>query len=339
MNFRTLALSAALVMSAACGNNVENVRKSSPVPVRAVSVTSSATGVGYSYVGTVGASKSNVVLSMHGGKLEKLYVKPGDRISEGQVVALIRSETLVSAHEASKAALEQAEDAMARMEKVYASGSVSEIQMMDVKTKLEQARASESAAANALEECRVKAPFDGTVGDVYAHEGELLSAASALLRILDAANVEIHFSVPENEYSKIRLGDRANVEVPALGRSLSGLVSVKGVEASKVSHSYDFTLDRLSSSCGLVPGMVCKISFDTSAGSGIVIPSSSVMTDVNGRYVWTVDAEDSVCKTRISVGSYSGKGVVVSSGLEEGDRIIVDGSRKVSSGMKVKVLD
>ena len=68
----------------------------------------------------------------------------------------------------------------------------------------------------------------------------------------------------------------------------------------------------------------------------MVIPASAVLTDEGGRYVWTVNDENRVVKTYIRVNGYSGKGVVVEDGLNEGLRVIVDGSRKVSSGMKVR---
>ena len=49
--------------------------------------------------------------------------------------------------------------------------------------------------------------------------------------------------------------------------------------------------------------------------------------------------EDRVCKAYVTVDGFSGDGVIVSSGLEQGDRLIVDGISKVSTGMKVNVIE
>ena len=89
---------------------------------------------------------------------------------------------------------------------------------------------------------------------------------------------------------------------------------------------------------GLMPGMVCKVYDRTQEGSSIVIPASVVRTDGTGRYVWTVTPENTVEKRYITAGGFSGKGIVVDSGLEEGDRVITEGTQKVSGGMKVKVI-
>ena len=156
-----------------------------------------------------------------------------------------------------------------------------------------------------------------------------------IAQILDTKNVEIHFSVPESEYSSIALGAKAKVEVPALGKDFEGSVAVKGLNASPLSHSYDFTLKGISGEGNIMPGMVCKVKIQDSDSNCIVIPASAVMTDFDGRYIWGVGDDARVCKTYVTLGGYAGKGVIVKEGLKEGDKVIVEGSRKVSTGMKV----
>ena len=125
------------------------------------------------------------------------------------------------------------------------------------------------------------------------------------------------------------------VEVPALGGArFQAVVKTKGVSASPLSHSYSCTLSPSGQVEGLLPGMVCKVYRDSEGAGGIIVPASVVRTDGNGRYVWTV-ADGKVVKKYIVTGKFAGKGVAVEDGLEAGDRVIVEGSQKVSSGMKV----
>lgn len=83
-----------------------------------------------------------------------------------------------------------------------------------------------------------------------------------------------------------------------------------------------------------MPGMAVKVRFDMDGGSRMVIPASAVQMDDAGKYVW-LDDGGVVRKARIEVGGYSGRGIVVGSGLEDGDKVIVAGYQKVSTGMKV----
>lgn len=311
-------------------------READPVPVKVLTLQREDATSTSSYVGRVEPSKSSIVLSQLPGTIEELNVTKGRRVSKGAVIAKVRSEAVKAAYDIAKSTLEQAEDGYARAEKVYGSGSVTEAKMVEIRTKLEQARAAERSARQALEDCSVKAPFSGVVGDVFCHAGENVAAAAPLVQLMDVESVEIHFSVPESEYARISLGTRTSIDVPALEKTVEGSVAVKGVSASSLSHAYDFTIKGISDTHSLMPGMVCKVHVESEDGGYLIIPASAVMTDMDGRYIWGVTPEDTVCKTYITVGGYAGDGIIVKEGLAEGDKIIVEGSRKVSTGMKVK---
>ena len=85
--------------------------------------------------------------------------------------------------------------------------------------------------------------------------------------------------------------------------------------------------------------MVSRVYMSKNSEASITIPSSSVRTDMNGRYVWTVNEDNKVCKVYVTVDGFSGEGVIVTSGLGQGDRLIVEGISKISTGMKVKVIE
>ena len=315
---------------------LHHTKELAPVPVRVITIRKAALDSEASYVGRVEPAKSSVMLSPLPGTLDELYAVRGRKVQKGAVIAHVRAEAAQAAYDVAKATLTQAEDGYARASQVYGSGAVTEVKMVEVRTKLEQARAAEKSARQTLDDCTMKAPFTAVVGEVYVERGEQVSAAAPVVQLLDLESVEVHFSVPEGEYADLAVGDTIGVEVPALKRSLTGVLAVKGVAASPLSHTYDFTLKNLSDAAGLMPGMVCKVRTHAAGSEQMVIPASAVMTDMEGRYVWAVTADDTVCKTYITVGGYAGQGIVVGEGLAEGDRVIVGGSRKVSTGMKVK---
>lgn len=330
-----LCLSFVCAFALSC-NPIKVKEKVEPVKVKTLTVCGTEPVSTSNYVGKVTPSKSAVVFSQIGGTVEAVRVIRGTRVKRGDIVAVIYSEAAKSAYAIAKATLEQAEDGYARAKKVYENGSITEVRMMDVSTQLEKAKASERSARRALEECNVTAPFNGVIGDVFVNRGENVMISAPIVSIMDVESVEVHISVPENEYSEIKVGAKVKLCIPALNKETEATVAVKGVEASDLSHSYDFTLKNISDPGSLMPGMVCKARVQTSDGKSIVIPASAVMTDVEGRYVWTVSTDSRVCKTYIAVGGFAAGGVVVSDGLEEGDAVIVEGSRKVSTGMKVK---
>lgn len=291
------------------------------------------------YVGNVKAGRSVLLSAKHGGTLSSLKVREGERVSAGETIAVIESQSVRSMYDAAHATLSQAEDAYRRVSQVHETGSVADVKMVEIETKLAQARASAASADKALEDCTLKAPFGGYVDHLPAEEGVELDILSPVARIVDISTVEIHISVPEGEIGKLNAGDRASVDVAALNLTgLKGHISAKGVSASPLSHSYDCTVLLDSPAEGLMPGMVCKVRIPKNGAAGMVVPSSVVQVGNDGKYLWIV-RDGMVCRAAVSTGGFSGKGVLILSGLEEGDQVIVRGYQKVSSGMRVRTVE
>ena len=269
-----------------------------------------------------------------------LHVEKGDFVQAGDVIAEVESQSVISSWQISRSMLEQAEDGYRRARQVYDAGSMPDVKMVEVETKLAQARASADAAEAAMEDCRIKAPFSGVIGEVFVSEGVELDVIDRLVQLLDISTVEIDFPVPEKELSEIRTGEEAHVSVPALGgKNIPVRVKNKGITASPLSHTYECTASLLSPLEGLMPGMVVKVYVDGSSGEGITVPASVIRTDISGRYVWTVSENGIVDKKYVVTEGFSGQGVMISDGLSIGDKVIVEGVQKVCTGLKVRIVE
>ena len=324
-----------MLAAAACSSGGKKIPgrgmsvEKAPLTVKVMEVSETAAAGVNGYVGTAKAAKSAFVGCPFPGKLVGLNVSEGEKVEAGQVLAVIESQSVKSSYDMALATLKQAEDGYERVMKVHSSGSVPDVKMVEVYTQLAKARSAAEAAEKAMEDCRIKAPYDAVVSDIYVDPGMELGVMDKIARVVDISTVEIHFPVPENEIGGIAAGMTVRVEIPAIDAEvMSGKIVSKGVEASPLSHTYEciMVLDRHCPA--LKPGM-----------EGFVIPASVVRTDGSGRYVWTVSDAGIVCKTHVSVSGFSGEGVVVGSGLSQGDRIISEGMQKVCTGMKVKTTE
>jgi membrane fusion protein, multidrug efflux system len=310
-----------------------------PVKVSVQTVQPQGNISGKTYVAKTEASKSAVITSPLPATLMQINVRQGDRVSKGQVLAVVKAESAENALDAAAATLRQAQDANDRLQAVKDNGSVPELKLVEVETQLAKAQAAYNQALKASEDCKIKAPYAGTVSEVYLDEGERVTLEQPILRIADVAAIEIMIAVPEGEMGEMTIGRKAVLTVPALGDAeTQAHIIRRGVDASLLAHTYDCVLAADSKIDGLLPGMVGKIVFENSENQEIVIPASAVRTDSDSRYVWTVDENECVRKVNVKIGGFSGKGVVVTEGLGEGDRLIVEGMSKVSTGMKVEVL-
>ncbi|MCD8285885.1 MAG: efflux RND transporter periplasmic adaptor subunit [Clostridia bacterium] len=329
---------AALILAGCSGRGQEEITRR-PVNVRTVTVESVSDTDARTYVGTVRPSKSTVLTGKYSGTLTELKVSQGQQVDKGDVIAVIQSQSVMSTLDMMQAKLDQAKDGYERLQKVYTSGSVPEVKMVEIQTQLAEAEAGVRIARQALDDCTVRAPYNGVVSDVYTDEGVEISLSEPLVKIVDINSLEITIPIPENEIGDISVGKTAELIVPALNdRKAECRITKKGVSDSPLSHSYECTLVPTSDAHGLMPGMVCKVRLSNGGGQRIVIPASSVKTGVEGRYVWTVE-NGAAKRVDVTVDGFSGDGVVVTSGLRSGDRLIVGGAQKVSGGMKVNEVE
>lgn len=327
-----------LVFLASCKKEVDMSNTSDPV-VRVIDISHGFGSAGSNYIGSVEPAKKADLNSKHTGTLVEIFVRQGQYVSAGQPIARIESQSISSAAEAANAALRQAEDGLRRLTQVHDAKAVADVKMVEVETKVAQARAAAASANQALSECTIRAPFSGVVSELPLERGVEVSPLDLIATVMDLSSKEIEVSIPENEISSVSIGDSARVEISAINRSLTAVVSEKSMVGTALSHTYKCRLKPLQRDSGnlMMPGMICKVfSAKSDSQQDIIIPADVVKMDSRGKYVWTV-SEGVVSKKYISLGRYVRKGVVVEDGLSAGDQVIVEGMQKVSTGMHVTV--
>jgi len=311
-------------------------RRAKPVPSAPVKVTVAPAMpaeeiTSCTYVGRIEALSSVSLSFTVPGRITYLKIRQGERVREGDIVAKVENESLKAAYDAAEATYRRAKDACDRVMKV--KETVAEVKIVEVETALAQAKSTLTSAKNALDACTLKAPYSGVIGEVFPREGLEILPGVPVATLLETQGLEVRFPVPEGEVSSFLPGEKISVEIPSAGKTVETAVQSRGMVASPVSHTYDYTASVKAD--GVFPGMLAKVSRRFLEDNLVVIPVSALATGVEGRYVWCV--EDSiVIKRHVKVGDFRGDGVIVLEGLLPGDLVITEGARKVSSGMHVE---
>ena len=312
-------------------------QKENVIPVTVMEVQDVQSSYTRSYIGTVVSKHSTILLAPAEGTVVKIPVRQGQQVSKNTLIVKVDSPMAKGMKKTADASLSQARDGYARAEKVYKAGGMSEIQWKEVCTKLAQAESAQEMSESLVDDCDVSAPWDATVSDLYVTMGDNVRPLTRLAMLIDEKHLEISIGVPENEFSRIQEGMKAQVVIPAMDYyTAEAVIDDIGVLASQISHSYNVRLVFQKNPDGLKAGMACKVNLETDRENRVVVPASVVKVDDNGRYVWVVNDEDRVEKRAVKAGSFAGTGVSIESGISRGDRIIVEGTQKVSTGMKVQ---
>ena len=327
----------AIVLLAGCTGHTETVKTERVIPVKIMSVNSSATTTEQNYVGTAEESFAISLSFSLVGTVEQVAVSEGQKVGKGQLLASLNSATAQNAYVVANATLLQAQDAYDRIKSLHDKGSVTDIQFVEVQTGLEQAIAMEAIALKSLEDTKLVAPFAGVIAKRSVEEGINVMPGLSVFKLVSIDEIDVKVPIPENEIASIKTGQSATVTVPALGnREYRGNVHQKGVEANPVSRTYNIQIRLKNPLLELMPGMVCKAFLtQDDTEQRIVIPNKSVQIAPDGkRFVWL--SESNIAKRRfITTGVLTDFGVTVVSGLADGDRLITEGYNKVSEGMTV----
>lgn len=333
-----IALLFALVMSS-CGNNPFRRESNPPVKVGVFTVDSlSRASLTRDFVGVVEDSFTTALSFSTGGNIRKIYVREGDVLKRGQLVAELDDKTAKDAFAAAKASYDRAVDGYDRAKTVYDKGSLPEVKWIEVTSSLTQAEALYNVALRNLRDCKLYSAVDGVVASRNAEQGMNVSAYMPVVTVMSIDDLEISIKVPENEISSMEVGQRTRITVPALGEDVfDGRVASKGVIADALSHSYKVRIS-LGKVPGMMPGMVCRVKFDAKSfpAGTYVVPGRAVrLANDSRRYVWILSGDNTVTRRYVSVIGTDSDGVLIGDGLREGDRIVSDGVAKISEGMTV----
>ena len=333
----TILTAATLILAVTACKKTTPPQERTAIPVQVMVVDTVAGGMTRTYVGEVEESLSVSASFPMGGRVERVYVHEGDRVRAGQILATVNSSTAENAYNSAKASLEQAEDAYKRLKKVYDQGSLAEVKWVEMETNLERARSMEQIAKKQLEDCTLRAPVAGVVGTCNAKAGASLLPGEPAVTILDMGSVSVTFSVPESEINTVNIGDKASVSVAALNnRILTGRITDRSVNASRVSHSYEVKIAFPNPDRSLLPGMVCKVQLEQPDDQGFVIPAKCVQTRPEGLSVWVM--ENGRAKHRLVTSSaFMANGVLISSGLHPGDTVIIAGMDKLYTNAECRM--
>lgn len=291
------------------------------------------------YSGIIEAGKKAELSFTVGGTLTAIPIEEGMAVSKGQLIAEINKTLAMDNYKTARVQQAKARDAYKRYKNMYDTQSMPEAQWVEVQNNLQQADIQVNMARKQLTDCRVRAPFSGYVSSREAQAGQNVSAGMTVATITNISKVKVSIHVPSTEIGDFNKGHRIQVIVPELENSVyTATIIEKGIEADNYTRTYTIKALMNNPNGKFLPGMLCKLTGHPSATKAetIVIPENIIQINSdNSHFVWVSQAGKATRRTVIT-GELTSNGVVVTSGLHAGERIIVEGQQKVYEGCKVK---
>lgn len=314
--------------------------------------------------GYVVAQRKAEVASKGTGRLKYLGFEEGDVVNEGDTIAEIENDDIKASLELARANLMKAEaDSLnagriyRRQQSLFKSGSVTGSVLEDAQTGFEISKAN-VAAANAslkaaeveLDNTYIKAPFTGTIltknadiGEIVAPFASSASSKGSVVTLADMGSLEVEADVSESNIYKVSVGQNCEIILDAYpSASYEGYVK-KIVPTADRARATVLTKVRFKNKDDKVlPEMSARVNF-FDAGSEVkqydnvlTIPKDAITNRNDQKVVFKI-IEDYVTLVPVQLGRELGKNYEILSGLDNGDRVVLNPPGKMIDGEKIEI--
>ena len=267
-----------------------------------------------------------------------------------QLLARIDAADAQSRLRSARATRNAARSAYERAKSLYAQGIVSQQQLEARQREYEVARSQLEQAQTQVGETRITAPFDGRVAEKMVELNENVGPQQAIVTVQDLSRMEVVIDVPEQSRMRRALQSDSLAVVFSMrpDRRVPATLKEITTTADPRTRTYEATLTvRPPDDAGILPGMTARAIVGGGPASGadgagtIAIPTSAVFSRSGGTAsVWAVrDSSTTVARRSVSLGTMRDSTVVITSGLQVGDRIAATGVHQLNDGQSVRPLE
>lgn len=307
-----------------------------PLPVEIQVVGESSQLVEDSYVGEIRPAVDMSLVFPLGGQLTGIYVKSGDKVKAGQLLATVDNTQSKAILASAEAMFAQAKDGYARLKPLHEKGGISDVKWVEMETNMEKARSLVISSRKRYEDCEMRAPYAGIVSLNSIEAGQQLGIAQPIGKLMDLTTYNAEFTVPESEIGRMSVGQPVWVELTALDKQYEAKVIEKSLTATHLAHTYmvKAEITNREAANDLLPGMVCRAIVRDRESRGFIIATSCIQTQQRGHSVWLL-RNGRAKRQMVKIGAFVENGVLISEGVNMGDTIISKGYQKMYDGARV----
>jgi RND family efflux transporter MFP subunit len=282
------------------------------------------------------------------GRISRVEVREGDRVSRGQLMARLEDRDLQAAAEQARAGIAIAEAQLAnsraqydRMVQLRERGSVTPKNLEDAtsgfrvaEAALQKSQADLAAAEAALDYAQVRSPIDGWVVSQRVEAGDMAAPGSPFFTIENLDPVKVTVQVPEADVVGLEEGIPASVRIPALDREVEAEIDRVVPSGDPVSRTFAVQLLVDNPNGDIKSGMYARVLISSGEREVLTVPESALVHRGQMEGIFVV--EGGTARLRWIKSGRGGDGrVEVISGLDAGERYVLDPPARLRDGSPV----
>ena len=303
--------------------------------------------------GNVDTENLLTITPEYNGILSNIYVKEGQRVGKGQVLAKIDDGGLGQQLAQLEIQADLAKTTFERQERLWNQKIGSEIQFLQAKSNYEAQTRAVDQLKEQLAKTIVRAPFSGSIDDIITEKGNVVAAGQTpLMMLVNLNDMYIETNVPESHITSVVKNKEVIVELPVLNKTVKTKIRQAGSFINPINRTFKIEVDIPNRDKTIKPNLTAKLKInDYSNPKAILIPQNIISENAKGeQYVYVVDdLKENFANTGktlgtakraiIKTGKTQGDIIEVLSGLVDGTQIIEEGARSVKDGQAVEIIN
>lgn len=275
------------------------------------------------------------------GEVTSVNVELGQKITKGTVLFELDKTQVATSYNQAKAAYNDAQLNLSRMETLYKEGAVSLQQYEQTKTAYTIARETYTAAGDGMSNYIFTSPIDGYVTSINVDVGGTASMGVAAASIANIDKLEIETSVSEAVINKIKVGDKVDVLVSSVSETpLSGTITALSPAPAVGSLTYPMKVTLDNESASIKPGMFAEVIITSDKTANVIaLPSGSVLIKSGKTVVAVIEDGKKVVFRDVVVGVDNGELAEIKSGVKAGDVVVVEGQYYLEENSEFNIID
>ncbi len=269
------------------------------------------------------------------GVVKGVYIRRGDFVAAGQVVADIDGSLILKNMQPLKAQIELARTVYEKQKALWEQKVGTEVAYLQAKTNLESLEQQLATLQEQYSKTRVVASMAGVVEDVMMKVGEMASPGMPGIKIVNSAELRAVAEVPEAYSGQIRQGAEVEVHIPDLKKNVKGRVVFIAQTINNISRSFRVEV-AIPFDKDFKPNMIATLKVENYAkNSAIVVPINVVQNALEGSYIMVAVEENGqkiARRRKVEVGQIYNRSAEILSGLQAGDKIITTGYQDLNDG-------
>ena len=295
------------------------------------------------YVCQIHAIQHIELRAMEKGFLENIYVDEGQFVKKGQQMFKIMQQMYNAELQKAQAETNFAEIEYQNTKQLSEKNVVSPNELALAKAKLDKAKAEQSLAQTHLQFTDIKAPFDGIMDHFQVRLGSLINEGDLLSTLSDNSEMWVYFNVPESEYLnyKAHATEENLLKVNLLMANNSmfeypGVVTAIEADFNNETGNIAFRATFPNPKSLLRHGETGNIQMGIPLKGAIIIPQKATYEVLEKKFVYVIDKDNKVKSREITVAAELPHIFIISKGLKENDKILLEGLRQVVENEKIE---